>query len=52
MRTLNQECLQKVETYVIEYQRENGQAPTYRQIMRDLHMSSLNQVQRYVKALE
>lgn len=52
MRTLNQEWLQQVEAYVVGYQRENGQAPTYRQIMQALHMSSLNQVQRYVKALE
>ena len=52
MRTINREQLQKVEEYVMRYQRENGEAPTYRQIMQALHMSSLNQVNRYVKALE
>jgi repressor LexA len=52
MRTINREQLQKVEEYVMRYQRENGEAPTYRRIMQALHMSSLNQVNRYVKALE
>ena len=33
MRTLNQERLLSMEQYIIEYQKENGQAPTYRQIM-------------------
>ena len=52
MRTLNQERLQSMEQYIIEYQKENGQAPTYRQIMHAMNMSSLNLVQRYVKELE
>ena len=52
MRTLNHERLQTIEQYIVEYQKENGQSPTYRQIMQAMNMSSLNLVQRYVKALE
>ena len=52
MRTLNQERLLSIEQYIMEYQKENGQAPSYRQIMNAMNMSSLNLVQRYVKALE
>ena len=52
MRTLNQERLTSIEQYIMEYQKENGQAPSYRQIMNTMNMSSLNLVQRYVKALE
>ncbi len=52
MRTLNQERLASIEQYIMEYQKENGQAPSYRQIMNAMNMSSLNLVQRYVKALE
>ena len=52
MRTLNQERLTSIEQYIMEYQKENGQAPSYRQIMNAMNMSSLNLVQRYVKALE
>ena len=52
MRTLNRERLLSMEQYIMEYQRENGQSPSYRQIMQALNMSSLNLVQRYVVALE
>ncbi|MBO5042694.1 MAG: repressor LexA [Clostridia bacterium] len=52
MRTLNQERLLSIEQYIMEYQKENGQSPSYRQIMNAMNMSSLNLVQRYVKALE
>lgn len=52
MRTLNQERLLSIEQYIIEYQKENGQAPSYRQIMQAMNMSSPYLVQRYVKALE
>ena len=52
MRTLNQERLTSIEQYIMEYQKENGQSPSYRQIMNAMNMSSLNLVQRYVKALE
>ncbi len=52
MRTLNQERLTSIEQYIMEYQKENGRSPSYRQIMNAMNMSSLNLVQRYVKALE
>ena len=52
MRTLDQEKLNRIEKYIIDYQRENGQTPSYRNIMRELSMSSLNLVQKYVLALE
>ena len=52
MRTLNKETLRSVEKYIVRFQQENGQAPTYRQVQQALNMSSLNQVHRYVKALE
>ena len=52
MRTLNHERLQTIEQYIVEYQKEKGQSPTYRQIMQAMNMSSLNLVQRYIKALE
>lgn len=52
MRTLNQETLSRMEKYIIDYQRENGLTPSYRDIMKELSMSSLNLVQRYVLALE
>ena len=52
MRTLNQERLLSIEKYILEYQKVNGRAPSYRQIMHNEKMSSLNLVQRYVLALE
>lgn len=52
MRTLNKDTLRSVEEYIVRFQQENGQAPTYRQVQQALNMSSLNQVHRYVKALE
>ena len=52
MRTLNQDKLNAIEQYIIEYQRERGASPSYRQIMHKIGMSSLNLVQRYVLALE
>ena len=52
MRTLNQERLLSMERYIIDYQKGNGQSPTYRQIMQAMNMSSLNLVQRYIMTLE
>ena len=52
MRTLNQQRLLTMERYIIDYQKENGQSPTYRQIMQAMNMSSLNLVQRYIMTLE
>ncbi len=52
MRILDKATLQKVEEYNLEYQREHGVSPNFRQIMRDLNLGSLATVQRYVLALE
>ena len=52
MRTLNQEKLLAIEQYILDYQKENGRSPSYRQIMQAMNMSSLNLVQRYILALE
>lgn len=52
MRKLNPETLSRMEEYINKCQRERGLSPSYRQIMHDIGMSSLNLVQRYVFALE
>ena len=52
MRTLNQSTLDRVEAFIKEYQKENGLSPSYRAIMHEVGMSSLNLVQRYVLELE
>lgn len=52
MRTLNATTLNSVEQYINDYQRARGLSPSYRQIMHEVGMSSLNLVQRYVLALE
>lgn len=52
MRTLNQDTLYRVETYIKEYQLSNGESPSYRDIQRGVGMSSPYLVQRYVLALE
>ena len=52
MRTLNTVTLERMETFINEYQREHGLSPSYRQIMHGIGMTSLNLVQRYVLALE
>ncbi len=52
MRTLNQNTLDRMEFFIKEYQKENGISPSYRTIMHEIGMSSLNLVQRYVLALE
>ena len=52
MRTLKQSTLDRVEAFIKEYQKENGLSPSYRAIMHEVGMSSLNLVQRYVLELE
>ena len=52
MRTLNQEMLDKVEKYIVDYQKEKGLSPSYRQIMKETCMTTLSSVFRYVTALE
>lgn len=52
MRPLNNNWLEGIREYVSEYQKKNGKSPSYRQIQKEMNMSSLNLVQRYVLALE
>ena len=52
MRTLNQELLKQIETFIIEYQKENGHTPNYREIKSQFSIKSLNTVRRYVLELE
>lgn len=51
MRILNDDILEKVAQYNIDYQKEHGRSPSYRQIMHALKLGSLATVQRYVRAL-
>lgn len=52
MRTLNQNTLETMENYIIEFQKAQGRSPSFRKIMKALNMSSLSMVQKYVLALE
>lgn len=52
MRTLNTTTLERMETYVIDFQKAHGRSPSFREIMKGLGMSSLSMVQKYVLALE
>ena len=52
MRTLNKNTLDAIQNYITAYQTEYGVSPSYRKIMKEINMSSLNLVQRYVLALE
>lgn len=52
MRVLNHDTLEKVEQYNIDYQKEHGRTPSFREIMHALNLGSLATVQRYVKALQ
>lgn len=51
MRILNDDILEKVAQYNIDYQKEHGRSPSYREIMHALNLGSLATVQRYVRAL-
>lgn len=52
MRTLNQDTLTRMQEYIIDYQKQHGRSPSYRQVQKAMNMSSLNLVQRYVLSLE
>ena len=52
MRVLNSDTLEKVAQYNIDYQREHGRTPSFREIMHALNLGSLATVQRYVRALQ
>lgn len=51
MRILNDDILEKVAQYNIDYQKEHGRSPSYREIMHALNLGSLATVQRYIRAL-
>ena len=51
MRILKDDILEKVAQYNIDYQKEHGRSPSYREIMHALNLGSLATVQRYVRAL-
>ena len=51
MRILNDDILEKVAQYNIDYQKKHGRSPSYREIMHALKLGSLATVQRYVRTL-
>ena len=51
MKTVNEELLAKLLSYVKTYQIKHGESPSYRSIASHLSMSSLSQVSRYVDIL-
>ena len=51
MKVFDEDLMQRVLDYVGKFQKDNGRSPSYRQIMHDLHISTLAKVQRYVKTL-
>lgn len=52
MRVLNQETLERVAQYNIDYQKKHGKSPSFREIMHALDLGSLATVQRYVRTLQ
>ncbi len=52
MRTLNDTLLERIREYIIEYQKEKGLSPSYRNIMKAMDMSSVSLVHRYIYELE
>ena len=52
MKSLNENTLQEVKRFNVEYQKDHGHAPSYRIIMNELHLGSLATVRRYLLELE
>ena len=52
MKTLNENTLQEVRRFNVNYQKEHGFTPSYRVIMNELRLGSLATVRRYVLELE
>ena len=52
MKTLNENTLQEVRRFNVDYQEEHGFTPSYRVIMNELRLGSLATVRRYVLELE
>lgn len=51
MRVLNEDTLEKVAQYNLEFQKKEGRSPSFREIMNALNLGSLATVQRYIHAL-
>ena len=51
MKKLNEATLNNLLDYIKTYQMENGESPSYRQIMKKCCFSNLGQVSRYVEQL-
>lgn len=52
MRVLSEETKNAIAEYNIEYQKQHGISPSFRNIMNALKLGSLATVQRYIKQLE
>ena len=52
MRTLNTTTLDNMESFIINYQKNQGKSPSFREVMKAMNMSSLNLVRTYILALE
>lgn len=52
MRVIDRHTLERVADYNLQYQRQHGKAPSFRQIMHGVGLGSLATVQRYIKVLE
>lgn len=52
MRVLNDSIKERVMEYNVEYQRQHGLSPSYREIMHAVGLGSVATVQRYVRRLE
>lgn len=52
MRVLSEETKNLIAEYNVEYQKQHGISPSFRNIMNALNVGSLATVQRYVKQLE
>lgn len=52
MKPIDEGLVNRVLDYVTKYQQENGVSPTYRKIQKDMKISSLSVVHRYVDLLK
>ena len=52
MRVLSEETKNAIAEYNVEYQKQYGISPSFRNIMHALNLGSLATVQRYIKQLE
>lgn len=52
MRKLNENIINEMQEYILSFQKKAGRSPSYRQIQKQLNISSLSTVQTYVLALE